>query len=99
MRMIVDLSNLNNSITVHTTGESGHADHKHYDDLTPLWAGGQAYPMWWDQVSIIKDAEAHLHLVPYEVHDTVTRAVTVSFLPGWRRFPLRSIRGNWQSGR
>ncbi len=25
MRMIVDLGNLNNSVTVHTTGQSGHA--------------------------------------------------------------------------
>ena len=35
MRMIVDLSNLNNSVTVHTTGESGHAYHPHYDDMAP----------------------------------------------------------------
>jgi penicillin amidase len=64
MRMIVDLGDLNNSVSVHTTGESGHAYHEHYDDLTPLWAGIQYYPMWWDQNSVINDAEGHLRLVP-----------------------------------
>jgi penicillin amidase len=64
MRMIVDLSNLNNSLTVHTTGQSGHAYSKHYADMAPLWASVQYYPMWWDQPSAIKDAEGHLVLKP-----------------------------------
>jgi penicillin amidase len=64
MRMIVDLGDLNNSLTVHTTGESGHAYHEHYDDMAPLWANVQYYSMWWDQDSIIADAEGHLQLVP-----------------------------------
>jgi len=64
MRMIVDLSNLNNSLTVHTTGQSGHAYSEHYADMAPLWASVQYYPMWWDQPSAIKDAEGHLVLKP-----------------------------------
>jgi penicillin amidase len=64
MRMIVDMSNLNNSLTVHTTGESGHAYNKHYDDMSKLWASVQYYPMWWEQDSVIKDAEGHLVLKP-----------------------------------
>jgi len=64
MRQIVDLGELNNSVTVHTTGQSGHAYHEHYDDMAPLWAGIQYYPMWWEQESIIKDSEGHLKLVP-----------------------------------
>jgi penicillin amidase len=64
MRMIVDLGNLNNSVTVHTTGESGHAYHEHYDDMAPLWAEVKYYPMWWDEHSIIEDAEGHLKLTP-----------------------------------
>ncbi|MEW6400685.1 MAG: penicillin acylase family protein [Chloroflexota bacterium] len=64
MRMIVDLSNLNNSLTVHTTGESGHAYHPHYADMAELWASVQYYPMWWNQNSVIEDAEGHLRLVP-----------------------------------
>jgi len=64
MRMIVDLSNLNQSLTIHTTGESGHAYNKHYIDMEPLWAGIQYYPMWWDQASITQNVEGHLTLTP-----------------------------------
>lgn len=64
MRMIVDLSNLNNSLTVHTTGQSGHAYHPHYDDMIELWQNIQYYPMWWDEASIQQNAEAHLVLKP-----------------------------------
>jgi penicillin amidase len=64
MRMIVDMGNLNNSVTVHTTGESGHAYHKHYDDMSKLWSSIKYYPMWWEQDSIVKDAEGHLQLAP-----------------------------------
>ncbi|KXK11766.1 MAG: peptidase S45 family protein [Chloroflexi bacterium OLB14] len=64
MRMIVDLSNLNNSQTVHTTGQSGHAYHPHYDDMAQLWADVSYYPMWWEQESIVSDSEAHLILMP-----------------------------------
>ncbi len=64
MRMIVDLSNLNNSVTVHTTGESGHAYHPHYDDMSKMWAAIQYYPMWWDESSAIEDAPSHLKLTP-----------------------------------
>jgi len=64
MRMIVDMSNLNNSLTVHTTGESGHAYHQHYSDMSPLWASLQYYPMLWNQDAVIADSEGHLRLVP-----------------------------------
>jgi penicillin amidase len=64
MRMIVDLENLDNSLTVHTTGQSGHAFHKHYDDMAPLWAGVEYYPMWWEQASVVDDSEGHLKLIP-----------------------------------
>ncbi len=64
MRMIVDLGNLNNSITVHTTGESGHAYHPHYIDMADLWRNIQYYPMLWDEQTIVSGAADHLQLVP-----------------------------------
>jgi penicillin amidase len=64
MRAIYDLSNLSNSLTVHTTGESGHAYNKHYDDLIPLWASIKYYPMLWDEQSATQDPEGHLALKP-----------------------------------
>jgi penicillin amidase len=63
-REIVDLSNLDASLATHTTGESGHAYYKHYDDMIPLWAGIKYYAMWWNRSSVEKDAEGHLRLLP-----------------------------------
>ncbi len=64
MRMIVDLSNLNNSVTVHTTGQSGHAYHPHYIDMAQTWANVEYYSMLWDQNEIMPGAEGHLVLIP-----------------------------------
>jgi penicillin amidase len=64
MRMIVDLGDLRNSLTVHTTGQSGHAYHPHYDDMAPLWASGEYYPMLWDEQAVISNAGGHLRLMP-----------------------------------
>jgi penicillin G amidase len=64
LRMIVDFRDLNNSLAAHTTGQSGHAYHPHYDDMVPLWANVEYYPMWWDRDSIINNSEGHLRLVP-----------------------------------
>jgi penicillin amidase len=62
MRMIVDLSDLNNSLTVFTTGESGHAYHRHYDDMSVMWANIEYYSMLWDEQTITSQAEGHLAL-------------------------------------
>jgi penicillin amidase len=64
MRMIVDMGNLSNSLTVHTTGESGHAYDKHYDDMTTMWANIQYYSMLWDQQTVVQQTEGHLQLMP-----------------------------------
>lgn len=64
MRMIVDLSSLENSLTVHTTGQSGHAYHPHYIDMADLWRNIQYYPMLWNEQSITESAEGHLRLIP-----------------------------------
>jgi penicillin amidase len=64
MRMIVDLGNLNNSLTVHTTGQSGHAYSEHYDDMIPMWVNVQYYPMLWDQNTMMQNSEGNLVLEP-----------------------------------
>ena len=64
MRMIVDLSDLGNSLTVHTTGQSGHAYNKHYIDMASMWASIQYYPMLWDESSVTQIMEGHLVLQP-----------------------------------
>lgn len=64
MRMIIDLGDLQNSLTVHTTGQSGHAYHPHYIDMADLWRNIQYYPMLWNEQTITGSAEGHLRLVP-----------------------------------
>jgi penicillin amidase len=64
MRMIVDLGNLNNSLTIHTTGQSGHAYHPHYADMSPMWANIEYYSMLWEEQDVTSQAEGHLVLTP-----------------------------------
>jgi penicillin G amidase len=64
MRMIVDLGDLNNSVTVHTTGQSGHAYHPHYIDMAPMWANIEYYPMLWSEQAVMSKSEGHLVLQP-----------------------------------
>ncbi len=64
MRMIADLGDLSNSVTVHTTGQSGHAYNSHYADMAPMWAGIQYYPMLWSEQQVTSTSESHLVLKP-----------------------------------
>ncbi len=64
MRMIVDLSDLDNSLTVHTTGESGHAGHQHYTDMVDMWRNIEYYPMYWGEQAVTSNAKSQLRLVP-----------------------------------
>ena len=66
MRMLVDLGDLSLSLTTHTTGQSGHADHPHYDDMIPLWLTGEYSPMNWTRAQVDAAAEATQTLVPSE---------------------------------
>ena len=64
MRMIVDLDDFARSRALHTTGQSGHAFHKHYIDMADLWVANDTQPLLWDRASIEADAEGHLRLLP-----------------------------------
>jgi len=64
MRMIVDLDDLSRSRAVHTTGQSGHAFHKHYIDMADLWVVNETQPLLWERPAIQADAEGHLRLLP-----------------------------------
>jgi penicillin amidase len=64
MRMIVDLGDLNNSLTMHTTGQSGHANHPHYIDMADPWRTIQYHSMLWEQTQVQTAAEGHLVLAP-----------------------------------
>jgi penicillin G amidase len=64
MRMLVDLGDLSNSRAIHATGQSGHTDHPHYDDMIPLWLAGETVPFLWERSDIDADASAVLELTP-----------------------------------
>ncbi len=64
MRMLVDLGDLGHSYAVHTTGQSGHTDHPHYDDMIPLWLAGDNVPLLWERATVIDQAESMLILSP-----------------------------------
>jgi penicillin amidase len=64
MRMIVDFSNLQNSLTVNTTGQSGHAYNPHYVDLADLWRNIQYHPMLWERSQVEAAGGEHLRLAP-----------------------------------
>ncbi len=64
MRMIVDLSNFDNSLTMHTTGQSGHAFHPHYIDLAQPWSQIGYHAMLWSQDNVEAQAKSKLTLLP-----------------------------------
>jgi penicillin amidase len=64
MRMIVDLGNLQNSLSIHTTGQSGHVYSPHYIDMADLWRTIQYHPMLWERAQIEQQAKDHMHLEP-----------------------------------
>jgi penicillin amidase len=63
-RQIVDLGDFANSLSIHTTGQSGHPFHPHYDDMIDMWRNLQYHPMLWARAQVEAAAEAHLQLTP-----------------------------------
>ncbi len=64
MRMIIDLGDLTRSLTTNTTGQSGHTDHPHYDDMIPLWLAGEYSPMNWTRAQVDAATESVQTLTP-----------------------------------
>jgi penicillin amidase len=63
-RMILDLGDWQRSLTMHTTGQSGHPYHKHYGDMIKPWRDIQYHTMHWERSEIEADAEGVLRLEP-----------------------------------
>ncbi|MFW6115424.1 MAG: penicillin acylase family protein [Chloroflexota bacterium] len=63
-RQIVDLGDLSRSVSMHTTGQSGHPFHRHYDDMIDPWRNVEYHPMLWDRTTVETQAEAVLILSP-----------------------------------
>lgn len=63
-RQLVDFCDLNNSLSVITTGQSGHPLSEHYKDQAPLWLEGSYHRSVMDRVEIEQTAPGHLILTP-----------------------------------
>ncbi|MCS7285849.1 MAG: penicillin acylase family protein [Anaerolineae bacterium] len=63
-RQIIDVGAWDNSLSIHTTGQSGHPYHPHYGDFIMKWARGEYHPMLWSKEQVKHHAEAILTLKP-----------------------------------
>ena len=63
-RQIVDLADLARSVAMHTTGQSGHPYHRHYDDMIDSWRNIEYHPMLWQRADVEAAAEGTLVLRP-----------------------------------
>lgn len=64
MRMIVDLGDFRRSLTIHTTGQSGHPYSPHYADMIDEWRNIQYHPMLWAREDVEANAASRLTLKP-----------------------------------
>lgn len=64
MRLIVDLSNWDRSLAIHTTGQSGLPLHKHYGDMVLMWRDVKYVPFYFSRAALEKVREGVLVLLP-----------------------------------
>lgn len=64
MRMVIDLADFDNSITMHTTGQSGHPASPNYDNMIDSWRAVQYHQMLWDRASVETATADRLVLIP-----------------------------------
>jgi len=65
-RQIVTLADLNNSLSGHAPGQSGHPASKHYDDFIAMWLRVDHHPMLVERTQIEANTQETLYLTPRE---------------------------------
>jgi penicillin amidase len=63
-RQILDVSNWDRSLVIHTTGQSGLPFHKHYRDFARLWARGDYVPLLFSRSAVDGAAAERLIMTP-----------------------------------
>jgi penicillin amidase len=63
-RAIIDLANLGNSLSVISTGQSGHPTNSHYDDFIRPWRDVRYHPTLWERSQVTAKARERLILQP-----------------------------------
>jgi penicillin G amidase len=64
MRQIVDLADLGRSLSMHTTGQSGHAGNRHYADMIDPWRNIRYHSTYWDRSTLERSGVERLVLQP-----------------------------------
>ncbi len=64
MRMIVTVGDFGSSLSIHTTGQSGHPFSPHYSDMIDPWRLIEYHPMLWSREQVEGRAAARLVLKP-----------------------------------
>jgi penicillin amidase len=64
MRMIVDFSDFDQSLSMHTTGQSGHAYHENYIDMADGWRKVQYYQWTFGKKAVEQSTQNELVLTP-----------------------------------
>ena len=68
-RFIADLSDLDNSQTIHTTGQSGQLFHRHREDFITPWQNVEYHPSPFSREAVEAYADTVLTLTPSEADD------------------------------
>lgn len=63
-RALYDLADLEHSVAILNTGESGHAASPHYGDMNVLWAKGEYVPLITERTRVAQGALGTWHLRP-----------------------------------
>jgi penicillin amidase len=63
-RMIVDLGDINNSISLLSPGQSGNPASRHYDDQVGAWFSGEYHPMLFSREGVEQAAQQIMRLIP-----------------------------------
>ncbi len=64
LRQIIDLSNLDNSLMIHSVGQSGHPMHDQYDNMIEMWRNFEYHPSNWLRESAESGSHETLTLQP-----------------------------------
>jgi penicillin amidase len=64
MRIIVDMGDLSNSVSMNSTGQSGHPGNPWYGNMIIPWSKAQYHPMLWTRQQVDSDTAHKLNLNP-----------------------------------
>jgi len=64
-RQVIDWSNPDKSLVMHTTGQSGQVFNRHYDDMIISWLNVDFHAMLFKRDEVESDSHSLLVLKPY----------------------------------